>query len=67
MYDECAKESIAGPLRGVNSNNRPSIPEQLKSRKKRCEDELKEINQAIELFEKYPEMAEAISLVRNIC
>lgn len=59
MYEE--QKALAGGQAAI-----PDVHTRLKMRKKSLEKQMKEVNEAIELFEQYPEMAKALTLVRTI-
>ena len=44
----------------------PTVPEQLKARKKQLEKQLADTSKAIDLFELHPEIAEAFLAVRTL-
>jgi len=66
MYNEMTKSDMAANLASGQQMSVPSVPEQLQSRKKSLESQLEEVNKAIALFEKFPYMAEAFTLLRRI-
>ena len=54
------------PMADLSSLNRRSTIDNLKDRKREMESRLLKINEAIELFEKNPEIARALDLMKSI-
>ena len=56
-----------GELSQCAEYNPPSIPAQLVNQKKDLEKRLAEVNEAIEILEKNPELGKLLSIVRRNC
>lgn len=63
MMEKQAQAAIGGLAKSCEP---PNIPEQLQSRREMLVQELQRLDRAIELMEKMPELAEALTLVRRI-
>lgn len=61
MYDELPKQATMGGMAVLD--RAPSAREQLNSRKKRLEQELEDVNAAIQALDENPEVEKVLTLV----